>query len=182
MSKFVLFVVIPNRFPCCSTLSFLAAFMIACFSFASSTTRLSVGAFLVAVSLLILWCIRTSWVNEYNVATLELPSRADLWNKCRAIFSYGGEPATESQEPRKNILSRLGIPPSDALWNKCKAIFSRGGNPDTDSGETLGAPTSLPATESSKRQQSWPMRIFVRKATTDRGSGSTGNEGEHVDV
>jgi hypothetical protein len=176
MLKFLSFVIMLNRFLCCNTLSFLAAFMIPCFSFTSSTTRLSVGAFLVAVSLLILWCILTSWVNEYNVATWKLLSRTALWNKCRAIFSYGGEPATESQEPRKTILARLGIPSSDALWNNCKAIFSRGGNPDTDSGETFGALASPPTTESTKRQQSWPMRIFVRKATTDRGSGSTGNE------
>ena len=161
MSKFVSLVIMLNRFLCCSTLSFLAAFMIACFSFASSTTRLSVGAFLVAVSLLILWCIGTSWIHEDK-----FPSTAAFWGKCRATFSYGGEPATESQEPRKTILARFGILPSNAFWNKCKGIFSRGDNPGMDSEEI----------------QSWPMKVFVRKATADRGSDSTSNEEERVAI
>jgi hypothetical protein len=33
---------------------------------------------------------------------VELPSKAALWNKCKAIFSYGGS-ATEPQEPRETL-------------------------------------------------------------------------------
>ena len=115
-------------------ISFLAAFMIACFFFSSSATRFSVGGVLVAVSLLVLWCIRTYWVNEFNVATLWLPSGAALWNKCRAIFSYGGEPATEPREPVETLDS----------------LTFHGDAPAGDE------------RQNGTRQQSWPMRIFVR--------------------
>ena len=49
-------------------------------------------------------------------------------------------------------------------------------NTDTDSEEISGDPASSPTTESAKRPQSRRMKVFVRKATADRGSDSTSNE------
>ena len=87
-----------NHFLCCSMLSFLVAFMIACFFFSSSATRFSVGTVLVAISLLVLWCIRTYWDNKF-----ELPSGAALWNKCEVMLSCSGKPDNMSQEPKETL-------------------------------------------------------------------------------
>jgi len=76
-----------NPFVCHSTLSFLAAFLIACFFFSNSTTRFLVGAFLVAVGVLIVWCIKTAWTDGFNLMTLEqLPWVIGRWNTCKAFL------------------------------------------------------------------------------------------------
>jgi len=68
-----------------STLSFLAAFLIECFFFSSSVTRFLVGVSLVAVSVLVVWCIITAWTHEFNITRLQLPLPPH-WDRYKKAF------------------------------------------------------------------------------------------------
>jgi len=100
-----------NYLVCHSTLSFLAAFLIACFFFSSSITRFLVGASLVAVSVLVAWCIITAWTHEFNITRLQLP----YWDTCKAFLHRFRMNDVESQERRESseTPTYCGNSPSD---------------------------------------------------------------------
>ena len=120
-------------------LSFLLAFLFTCFFSSSAATRISVGTFLVAVGVFVVWCISTAWTNEFNITSLQLTWFAALWETCKAIPTCGRRPDLASREQRE---------PSD--------------NP-TSFGD---APTE-DGNQATNRQWSWPLMIFVRRPTVD---------------
>ena len=89
-----------NYFVCHSTLSFLAAFLIACFFASSSVTRFLVGVSLVAVSVLVAWCIITAWIHEFNITKLQLPFSARWDRYKKAFLQRFGTNDVESQEQK----------------------------------------------------------------------------------
>jgi len=84
-----------------SMLSFLLAFLFTCFFSSSASTRISVGTFLVAVGVFVVWCISTAWTNEFNITSLQLTWFAALWETCKVIPSCGRTPEGASPEQRE---------------------------------------------------------------------------------
>src|SRR5882762_10910207 len=83
MSSSDLFLAVLSHILCNSTLSFLLAFMFACFIYSSVATRSLVGAFLVAVTIFIIWCIITAWTPELN---FKIVWATKIWETAKAVL------------------------------------------------------------------------------------------------
>lgn len=131
-----------------STLSFLAAFLIACFFFSSSITRFLVGASLVAVSVLVAWCIITAWTHEFNITRLQLPFSAH-WDTCKkALVQRFRTDDVESQERKESS----------------ETPTYSGNDDEKQSGK--------------RQRSWSPLMFFVRKPTVDLTVRDDNNEGE----
>jgi hypothetical protein len=137
-----------NYLVCHSTLSFLAAFLIACFFFSSSITRFLVGVSLVAVSVLVAWCIITAWTHEFNITRLQLPFSAH-WDTCKkALVQRFRTDDVESQERKESS----------------ETPTYSGNDDEKQSGK--------------RQRSWSPLMFFVRKPTVDLTVRVDNNEGE----
>ena len=91
---FVLKHVLWNR-----TLSFLLAFMFMSFKFSSVETVSLVGSFLAVNAVLILWCIKAAWTNEFNFTNLRISWPKNLWE---TILAYFRTPEVQPQERKES--------------------------------------------------------------------------------
>jgi uncharacterized membrane protein len=138
MSSSDLFLAVLSHILGNSTLSFLLAFMFACFIYSSVVTRSLVGAFLVAVTIFIIWCIITAWTPEFSQMNFKIWA-TNTWETAKeAVLSRARAltPKKESQEQRH--LSETPTFCGDSPTNE----------------KQVG-----------KRQGSWAIKFFVRKPT-----------------
>jgi len=118
-----------------STLSFLIAIMYTCFS-SNLATRFLAGAVLVAVGLLVVWCVRAGWIDESNTPHLQQSCSDNLGDYRRAMSARDITHDVKAQEHKASTNT-----------------VACGG----DSTEVEKQP--------GKRLRSWPLTVFVRKPT-----------------
>lgn len=136
-----------------STLTFLTAFAIDCFSFASAATRGSVGSVLAVCSILVMWCIIAAWICESNDPHIIEEFKQRLRKRVRHTV---------------NKLLRMD---ADAPKEK-----EKGGEGEQEEQRDPGEPAqaviseSPAATAKKSRKRSLSWQFLVRGATVDRSS------------
>jgi hypothetical protein len=112
MSSSDLFLAVLSHILCNSTLSFLLAFMFACFIYSSVATRSLVGAFLVAVTIFIIWCIITAWTPELN---FKIVWATKIWETAKAVLLRARvlTPKKESQRHSSETPTFCGDSPTN---------------------------------------------------------------------
>jgi hypothetical protein len=133
-----------------STITFLGAFSFTCFSDSSLPTRIPVGSILLAVSVLIIWCIGAAWIKGDDRDERLLSWLADLQESCRSLLpkrkldvelqeEYDHEQNVEAPDQKRSVDSPTCC----------------GGSPVGD------------RRPEAKRQWSWTPRFSIRRATGD---------------
>jgi len=119
-----------------SALTFLTAFSLMCFSHSSLATRIPVGSVLLAVSVLIIWCIGLAWVKGNHKGERWLFSCADLWESCRSMLP-GGSSEMKQKRPAGSPTLCANFPTDDGRkegkrqWSWPPQLFLR--KPTSDS-------------------------------------------------
>jgi len=109
LEALAIFYALPYALLMWSALTFFGAFAFTCFRYSSPATRFPVGSVLLAVLVLIGWCVGTAWMKEHNTGRRVLSAwRANLWESCKSMFSRAKEEA-DAQGGQKSVQSSIHV-------------------------------------------------------------------------